>query len=204
MATMTELKRKREDVDDGKSEDEVAGTNDIAPTQSTSSSPSSQSTPPTPPQCSSEEEGEVRSHGDGSAPSTRVVSVAADKADKPAAKSAATDRQTILICGKEVVLKSTGGRKRRKHPIETLVILAYKSRLAITCQANDMVGALEIHREMKNKGVKQDLSVSFFQGVDCLLLPSLVYACVPSDLPRCAVKWRAIRARGCTSEYSTE
>lgn len=164
MDTMTELKRKREDVDDGKPEDGVAGTTDVAPS---SSSPSSQSTPPVAPApaplvCSSEEEGEVSSHGDSPAASTSGTSGAADKADKPAAKNAAADRQTILICGKEVVLKNTGGRKRRKHPMETLVILAYKSRLAISCKANDMVAALEIHREMKSKGVKQDISVRFF------------------------------------------
>lgn len=172
METMTELKRKREDVDDGKPDDEVAGTTDVALGQavhssssSSSSSPSSQSTPPLStaqvPQCLSEVEGEAKSLDDSPAASTGVASVAADKTDKPVASSAAADRQTILICGKEVVLQSTGGRKRRKHPMETLVILAYKSRLAIACKANDMMAALEIHREMKSKGVKQDLSVSF-------------------------------------------
>lgn len=169
METMTELKRKREDVDDGKPDDKGAGTTDVALGQavhpsssSSSSSTSSQSPPPLPTAqmqpCSSEVEGEDRSHGDSPAASTGVASVAADKTDKPAA-SAAADRQTILICGKEVALQSTMGRKRRKHTLETLVILAYKSRLAIACKANDMMAALEIHREMKNKGVKQDLSV---------------------------------------------
>lgn len=64
-----------------------------------------------------------------------------------------------MVCGKEVMVKHTGGRKRRKHPIETLTILAYKGQLALACKANNMVSALEIYREMKTKGVQQDLPV---------------------------------------------
>lgn len=73
---------------------------------------------------------------------------------------------TILICGEELPLKDTGGRKKRKHPLETLVLLAYKGRLAELCKANDMVSALEVYREMKSKSIKQDLAVS--------LLPTLI------------------------------
>lgn len=176
---MSELKRKREDVDEGKPDDDEAaagtGTTDVAPAQvvlhpssSSTSSPSSsspQSTPPapapTPPApCSTLEEGEIETHVSGAADTPSVDAVKVDK--RAAKKVAVAERQTILICGKEVVLKSTGGRKRRKHPMETLVILAYKARLALECKANDMVAALEIYDEMKQKGVKRDLSVSYF------------------------------------------
>lgn len=188
METMTDLKRKREDVDDGKpDEDEVAAgtTTDVAPAQvvlppsssssSTSScSPSAQSTPAPPPpaappeQCTSEEEGEIR----------------------PAPKSAP---QTILICGKEAVLKTTGGRKRRKHPMETLVTMAYRARLAVTCKANDMVAALEIYREMKTKGVKQDLAVRFSDVWWPILMIGLVAQdfLLPAPLPCAGLCWRA-------------
>lgn len=70
----------------------------------------------------------------------------------------------IMICGKEITVKHTGGRKKRKHPIETLIILAYKGQLALACKANNMVSALEIYREMKTKGVTQDLSVRVVGG----------------------------------------
>ena len=100
------------------------------------------------------------------------------KADKrtTAKKVAVAERQTILICGKETVLKSTGGRKRRKHPMETLVILAYKARLALECKANDMVAALEIYDEMREKGIKRDLSVSFFSDFLVAGMPLRVLA----------------------------
>lgn len=65
----------------------------------------------------------------------------------------------IMICGKEITVKHTGGRKKRKHPIETLIVLAYKGQLALACKANNMVSALEIYREMKTKCIQQDLSV---------------------------------------------
>ncbi|CBJ26017.1 conserved unknown protein [Ectocarpus siliculosus] len=64
----------------------------------------------------------------------------------------------ITICGKEITLQHTGGRKKRKHPMETLILLAYKDELTLKCKANNMVSALEIHQEMKSKGIKQDLS----------------------------------------------
>ncbi|CAB1119970.1 unnamed protein product [Ectocarpus sp. CCAP 1310/34] len=64
----------------------------------------------------------------------------------------------ITICGKEITLQHTGGRKKRKHPMETLILLAYKEELTLKCKANNMISALEIHQEMKSKGIKQDLS----------------------------------------------
>lgn len=57
-------------------------------------------------------------------------------------------------------MKHTGGRKKRKHPLETLIVFAYKGQLAMACKANNMVNALEIYREMKTKGIQRDLEVS--------------------------------------------
>lgn len=78
----------------------------------------------------------------------------------PAGDSAETgDSLTILICGEEVVLKGTGGRKKRKCSRDTLILTAYKGRLARMCRADNMSSALEIYKEMQAKGIKQDLEV---------------------------------------------
>lgn len=71
---------------------------------------------------------------------------------------------TIMICGEEVVLKGKAGGRRRKQPIETLKVLAYKGRLAMACKENNMMTALEVYREMQSKGIKQDPSVSHGGG----------------------------------------
>lgn len=54
--------------------------------------------------------------------------------------------------------------------MDALVVLAYKGQLAMACKANSMVSALEIHREMKSKGIKQDLSVSEETSEDWVVL----------------------------------
>ncbi|CAM9258489.1 unnamed protein product [Hapterophycus canaliculatus] len=103
--------------------------------------------------------------GTNGAPSKAVkeggaaAQVSPSSPDKPPpAKRIATPAPTIVICGKEITLRQTGGRRKGKHPMDALVILAYKGQLAMACKANSMVSALEIHREMKSKGIKQDLS----------------------------------------------
>lgn len=79
------------------------------------------------------------------------------------ATAGASEEKAITICGKRVVLKGGGGgggrKRKRKQPLEAMVLMAYKARLAQTCKANDMISALEMYREMKTKGIKQDLGV---------------------------------------------
>lgn len=92
-----------------------------------------------------------------------TTSAASSSSSPPSARNnerAPKPTKKILICGKEVTLKDTGGRKKRKQPMEALVILAYKGQLAMACKVNSMLSALEIYQEMKSKGIKQDLSVS--------------------------------------------
>lgn len=73
------------------------------------------------------------------------------------ARSSGTPARTVMVCGKGVALQ--GGGKRRKLSVEAMVLTAYKKELALTCKVNDMVSALEMYREMKAKGIKQDLGV---------------------------------------------
>lgn len=89
-----------------------------------------------------------------------VASRAATTAGRPETS------MTIMICGEEVILKGKVGGRRRKQPIETLKVLAYKGRLAMACKANNMMAALEVYREMQSKGIKQDPSVSYGIGLE--------------------------------------
>lgn len=164
MSDLVDLKRKREVGDEGNQVPVDDGTVDAEASaqkqqqKQEESTTSSQTACSSTPQAASEET--QRCHR------TVVEATTSKSTDAPPSSAASSstkgDPATIVICGKEVLLKGTGGRKKRKHPIETLIILAYKGRLAMACKANDMVAALDIYREMKSKGIKQDLSVSRF------------------------------------------
>lgn len=173
---MSDLKRKRNVDDEGNHVPADDGTVDAEASpqkqqQKLEESPtSSQTACSSTPQAPSEET--QRCHG------TAVEATTSKSTDAPSSSAASSstkgDPATIVICGKEVMLKATGGRKKRKHPMETLIILAYKGRLALACKANDMVAALDIHREMKSKGIKQDLSVSRYWRNFAFFLVSFV------------------------------
>lgn len=175
---MSELKRKRDDDDDGADEANApksmaAGKTAVAGSQNPTASCAS-------PCCSLQPSGGEEPQESTTIPATTPSpatpktteassSTAPDTADGeasgrgPEVKSSGAGRSgppTIVICGEEVRLKGTVGRRKRKHTLETLIILAYKGRLAMACKVNNMVRALEIYREMKSKGIKQDLSVS--------------------------------------------
>ncbi|CAM9736570.1 unnamed protein product [Ectocarpus sp. 12 AP-2014] len=174
---MSELKRKREE-DDPEKEPDVTDTIPAA-------SPRAAPVPPTavaavqpaaaaaaPQRESTASEGS-KSDEAGPAADTAVApggtgppAISAEK-DAAGATSSGTRRGKskppttagkITICGKEITLQHTGGRKKRKHAMETLILLAYKDELTLKCKENNMVSALEIHKEMKSKGIKQDLS----------------------------------------------
>ena len=101
------------------------------------------------------------SPGEESTPARVDLSKAADLASKAMSFTGGKDGPVkITICGEEVTLKGTAGRRKRKQPIETLILLAYKGRLAMACKNNNMVAALDLYREMKSKEIKQDPSVS--------------------------------------------
>ena len=184
--TMSELKRKRED---DSCEDEEPGTADatraaptappsapteaapLTPDTAAAPEPARANEPPTAPETA------PNVSGDSGTPPKGVVAAEASAPAPPASPAPAPapspsprapkqkkryeppPAAKIMICGKEITVKHTGGRKKRKHPIETLTIQAYKGQLALACKANNMVSALEIYREMKTKGVQQDLSV---------------------------------------------
>eukprot|EP00903_Cladosiphon_okamuranus_P008688 g8324.t1 len=171
---MLELKRKREE---GVCEPEELGTTDV-----TCAAPAAPSSPPPEPASSSgaapatataepDTSGERPAAPDTTPTVSRVSDTTAESGEAAAAAPSSAPRAPqqkkrhepppeakIMICGKEIIVKHTGGRKKRRHPIETLIVLAYKAQLALACKANNMVSALEIYREMKTKGIHQDLS----------------------------------------------
>lgn len=154
---MSELKRKREDGDEG--EAGVAGACSLTSSLSSVSQANDSSQSATTGACSSgdgagADSGECKTETGDAGASASALSASA----RPAGHEDGS--ATIIIRGEEVVLKGTAGRKKRKHSVQTLIVLAYKGSLALACKANDMVAALDIYREMKSKGIKQDLSVS--------------------------------------------
>ncbi|CAM9590388.1 unnamed protein product [Ectocarpus fasciculatus] len=171
---MSELKRKREEDDPEVEEPDVTDATPAASLMAAPVSPTAVAVQPAtataaPPESTASE----GSKAAGPAADAAVAPGGAGPSAIPAAEDAAGATASgtrrgkskppitagkITICGKEITLQHTGGRKKRKHPLETLILLAYKDELTLKCKANNMVSALEIHQEMKSKGVKQDLS----------------------------------------------
>lgn len=173
-AAMSELKRKRE-LDDEERTDAV---DTVGEAPASSSSSAAASAAEVHASCSSSPSSTSASPAieGGGGKEECGTNAANSKASSP---KKADGPEKILICGKEVALKQTGGRKKRKHPMDTLIILAYKGRLAMACKANNMMAALEIYREMKSKGIKQDLSVSLAYLNGALGLPGSVLCPYP-------------------------
>lgn len=165
-SVMSDLKRKRED-DDGEGEEnvEIPGRTPscplVAPPVAEALAPSTE--PPTQTSAGTTKgdgkigncnrEGsttDIQSNTGALPPSTATLS----------AEGAAVNPFTTMICGEEISLTDTAGRRKKKRSREMLVFLAYQAQLAITCQDNNMMAALEIYREMKSKGIRQDVSVS--------------------------------------------
>lgn len=164
-STMSALKRKREDDDERgvASLDTAARPVADAAMEASDESPVAQAPLPN----GSGEQAPLPasaggdSTGGGQEASAVTASTAAAAAGpESSSASGASGPVNIVICGEEVVLKGTAGRRKRKQPVDALIALAYKGRLARASKSNDMVSALEVYREMKAKGVKQDLSVS--------------------------------------------
>lgn len=144
--TMPDLKRKRKDEEGLEDHDSAAA--------ATTHSDAGDSTSP-----SRDDPSAVKKSSDGDAVVTPKDN---DTSGHPAR---AGGPSTITICGKEVVLKGTAGRKKRKYDRDALILMAYKGHLARMCKADNMVSALEIYREMKSKKIVPDLEVSTLSSV---------------------------------------
>lgn len=175
---MSELKRKREEDDPEEEEPDVKDATPVALPRAAQVSPTAVEVQPATAKAAAAPRESTASEGSKSEAAGPAEDTAAPGGTGPPATSAEKDTAgvtssgarrgkskppttagKITICGKEITLQHTGGRKKRKHPMETLILLAYKDELTIKCKANNMVSALEIHQEMKSKGIKQDLSV---------------------------------------------
>eukprot|EP00752_Nemacystus_decipiens_P005171 g4693.t1 len=170
---MSELKRKREEDSCEEEGPSTADATRRAPTGRSSPPPEPAPLAPAPTTAAEPtREGELAAAPETTPNATEDSGAPAEAREAPAAAAPSSSPRApkqkkrheppppakIMICGKEVTVKHTGGRKKRKPPIETLTILAYKGQLALACRANNMVSALEIYREMKAKDIQRDLS----------------------------------------------
>lgn len=182
---MSALKRKREDDEPQREEPDTEDATCVTvPNASPTAMPSSPVDPapppslcelatatPAPSDTATTEVANTSSSSSGGGGASATTTTAAETAPTTSSASSAPpppvncDKRTpkpakkILICGKEITLKESGGRRKRKPSLETLVFLAYHGQLVTACKANNMLSALEIYQEMKSKGIKQDLAV---------------------------------------------